>query len=536
MPRALAVASIGVALALGAHCRPATGIRVRTYSEVPCASGGRVALVVAHDPSGLASGAVSALSTTCAAAAPPFAPENDVGSVFIAPSGSNDAPIAFALLQRLDKEPPESCLDPAQAKSCIVARRQLGFSPHDEIDLAVELRLSCLGVECPAGQTCRGGECVGARVPAGCSGCTESALGASSAPHCGDARGLEDGAPWPMAGYCSTRASRSSRNGPQTGSVRWTFATNGIASTSPAVAADGTVYVGANDHAIHAVDRDGHEKWNVVVGSNLNRTGFVVGPDGVVYFGSADTNMYAYSASGARLWAQPLNVDVANTVAVGGDGTLYVVGYPSPTSLIAVAASDGHVIWQKPNDFGSGGVAIGQDGTLYVGAATAQLYALAPSDGHLLWSGRTSQPPTTPAVADDGTVYVADGKQIYAFDGAGAQKWTVPIDGNVDGIGIAADGTVYAAVQSGKLLAVTPAGVVRWTFQNPAGFVKAPAVGADGAVYLGGVDGGVYAVAPDGSLLWKVQTGDAVDSQPAIGADGTLYIASNDRKLYAIGP
>ena len=49
----------------------------------------------------------------------------------------------------------------------------------------------------------------------------------------------------------------------QDGSLRWAFPTgNDISLTSPALAADGTVYVGSLDGNLYAVNGDGTLKWN----------------------------------------------------------------------------------------------------------------------------------------------------------------------------------------------------------------------------------------------------------------------------------
>ena len=82
---------------------------------------------------------------------------------------------------------------------------------------------------------------------------------------------------------------------------------------------------------------------------------------------------------------------------------------------------------------------------------------------------------------------------------------------------IAPDGTIYQATFSGKLLAVTPAGKLKWMFQTGSEIRSSPAIGNDGTIYFGSRDGKCYAVTLEGSLQWTFQTGAWVDSSPALG-------------------
>ncbi len=526
-----------VFVSLGAvRCRAPTTIRVATLSEVDCAKRARVAIVVAHDVPSLQGAVPSAFSTTCASSS---AGENDTGDVILTPASGEDGAVALAVMTRPDGESPESCLDATQGGQCIIARRQLRFAPHVGLDVPIELRLSCLGVTCPASQTCRKGECVGSTLAPSCTTCGEGDLTLSSAPACGDTGGLQAGAPWPMAGFCPTRSGRSGRLGPQTGTVRWKFKTGGIASMSPAVSANGTVFIGGNDRQLHAVSPTGAEVWHASLPSNINDTGVVIAPDGSVAVGCADTKVYAFTADGKPKWSTSVEVDVAWTPVAGGDGTIFVAGLPKtpPAPLFALRA-DGTVKWRNGGPFGVSAVAIGLDGSLLVGGADSAVHALDPTDGSQRWSSPTAGVPVTPSIGNDGTVYAVDMQNAYAFDPkTGARRWSSPVGASGPGVALAPDDTVYVAQRDGKLVAIRSDGTRRWVFDSGTAFRQPPTVGGDGTAYLGGDDGAVYAVSADGVLLWKVQAGtDGINSQLAIGGDATLYVLSNDSFLYAIGP
>lgn len=533
------VAGSIIVLASTLQCRGATDARITAYSEIDCARNARVALVVAGDAASLRGVAPAAFSTKCAPAPAPFAGQNDTGTVVIAPSSNKDASFTIALMTRPDGESPESCIDPNEAPRCIIARRQLRYTPHEETSLAVELRLSCLGVVCPQEQTCRKGACVDARVPSSCADCAEDSLAPSTLPACGDMRGLQAGAPWPMPGFCPTRPGRSGRNGPRSPNIRWTFDTGGIAQMSPTVAADGTIYVGSNARTAFAVDPNGREKWRAPVASNINGSGFVIGADGTVYVGVGDGSIYAFDTNGARKWATPVGGDVALTPVAGGDGTIFVSGLAqrAPEPLVALGPSDGSIKWTSAPTFGFSAVAIGTDGTLFTGGSDAMLHALRSNDGSAVWTAPTAKRPGGTAVGDDGTVYAVDGQSLYAFTPKGEKAWELPLGADSSGVSLAADGTIYVAdTGQRKLHAVAPDGKLRWTFEEGGPWPRPGVVGGDGTLYIGDVDGRLHAISPEGRVEWTATLGGALYSQPALGADGTLYIVSTDGNLYAIGP
>jgi hypothetical protein len=161
------------------RCASPTAIRVNVYSEVTCDKHSDVALVGGGSLGELASKAPASTSTTCHDAAGVAA----LGDVVLTPSGDKSGEIAFAVMTRPDGESAESCADPANAAKCIVARRQLHFSPHDVLDVRVDLRLSCLGVVCPGDQTCVKGACTSAQLLSDCrTTCDESSLATVTLP------------------------------------------------------------------------------------------------------------------------------------------------------------------------------------------------------------------------------------------------------------------------------------------------------------------------------------------------------------------
>jgi hypothetical protein len=58
---------------------------------------------------------------------------------------------------------------------------------------------------------------------------------------------------WPMFRRDSSRQGRSPFVGAQAGVKRWEFATGDVVDSSPAIGADGTVYVGSADFKVYAI-------------------------------------------------------------------------------------------------------------------------------------------------------------------------------------------------------------------------------------------------------------------------------------------
>jgi outer membrane protein assembly factor BamB len=54
--------------------------------------------------------------------------------------------------------------------------------------------------------------------------------------------------------------------------------------------ANGTIYVGSDDHSLYALNSDGSEKWSFLTGKVLAFCSPTVAKDGTIYVGSEDGN------------------------------------------------------------------------------------------------------------------------------------------------------------------------------------------------------------------------------------------------------
>ena len=152
------------------------------------------------------------------------------------------------------------------------------------------------------------------------------------------------------------------------------------------------------------------------------------------------------------------------------------------------------------------------------------------------------------------------GTSRVAGPATGHVRWIRDLGANVTpGPVVGADGTIYAATNSGVLHALDPTtGLDRWTFdgvrvrdghlvrrvqgmgRHPAGpssigIWTSPAIDRDGNLYFGTRPGHIYGFAADGRRILDINAHATVDSYPAIAADGTLLIGATNGTLYAIG-
>ena len=262
------------------------------------------------------------------------------------------------------------------------------------------------------------------------------------------------------------------------GILRWTFGTDDAVYSSAAVDTDGNVYFGSTDGIFYALAADGSERWQFATkGPGRVPTGAVfaspaIGADGTVYVGGLyDPNLYALnSVDGSIKWTcrfEPRSDDGASrgwpfaAPVIGRDGTIYqTLLYDS--RLYAIDPNDGTVLWATD--------------LLDVPQIdpTAEDFN-ADADG---WS--------EPALAPDGTIYVSlDDPYLRAVNPDGTIKWVTKL-GDLGAFTLTVDarGWVYAACDDGYVYLVDPDGlqVGRWT---TSGWPVYPVLAADGTVLIG---------------------------------------------------
>jgi outer membrane protein assembly factor BamB len=242
--------------------------------------------------------------------------------------------------------------------------------------------------------------------------------------------------------------------------------------------------------------------------------------DGMVYVGSTVGELYAYAVGCASfggtctpLWTGTVGYMRGLSPAVA-DGVVYVPGDDFKVSAFAVGCASGGgtclPLWTGTTGDSATSSPVVADGVVYVGGGNGKLYAFAVgcnSGGGTcspLWTATTGGwMMSSPAVAN-GVVYVRTDK-LYAYavgcashGGTCKPLWTASTGGG-NSSPVVSNGIVYAASQDGKLYAFA----------------------------VGCASGGGTC-----KPLWTGATGDWIGSSPAV-ANGVVYVVSSDGHLYA---
>lgn len=376
---------------------------------------------------------------------------------------------------------------------------------------------------------------------------------------CGDARGLEPNAPWPLRGGCPKRAGLAASLGPQNATLAWTVALP-AGESSVAIAADRLLWVGTTSGHVLAMSSSGVVQWALATGGPV-RSSPARSASGITIVGGGDGALYGVDRGGgggadagddggdagddggdagpsfrpAKQVFRRALAPLASSPALGSDGTIYVT--TTDGKLLALAADGSAVKWTATtNDTLGSSPALALDGTIYVGSSDRRLYAFTP-DGATKWSVDTGAAILgSPVVGGDEVVYVgsSDG-QLRAVEPGGTVRWSYAAGGPITGAPAVRGGVVYVGSDDKKLHAVsTIDGKRKWTYET-LGEVATPAIATDGTVYVGSTDGRLYAVTPTGLLFWAVNVRGKIRSAPAMGDDGRIYVTS-DTGVHAIGP
>jgi outer membrane protein assembly factor BamB len=238
---------------------------------------------------------------------------------------------------------------------------------------------------------------------------------------------------------------------------------------NPAVA-DGTVYFGAYDDNVYALDlEDGRPLWAVATDGPV--IGGIALGGGIVYVGSDDGNLYALDLetgdekgrclTGDGIWATPLVAD----------GTVYVASLDDKLYAFDAASlsrGDCQPRWEPFEAEGgliSTPVLAGD--TILVGGIDRRLYAVDAATGQEKWSFKADNWFWTRPLVADGVVYAGSvDSNVYALDlAAGEPKWDVPFEAEapIRAAPIILDSVLIVADRNGNLYGLDPAtGNRRW--------------------------------------------------------------------------
>jgi outer membrane protein assembly factor BamB len=358
--------------------------------------------------------------------------------------------------------------------------------------------------------------------------------------------------------------------------------------SSPAIATDGTIYIGSGNGALYAINPDGTLKWKYETGGALPASP-AIGSDGTVYIGSMDRQFYAINPDGTLKWIFPTETNFTSSAAIGADGTIYAAG-THQDKIIFPCVSDSSCFITTPQACG-GALPPCPTGQICADTACAipTGQACSPSDPCPVGQTCVSGQPVPFTVTTRLGI-------LFAINPNGTEKWQYMVNksgfSDIPGLSgfvhsspaVASDGTIYigtlgdvpfdrsdfcdktsdypasdahpAYPVNGHLYAINPNGTLKWDFKTLGAVFSSPAIGSDGTVYVGSertrklygmnnsilvdqnpsTEGFVYAINQNGTIKWFVDLLGDVDSSPAIGSDGTVYVGADNFHVYALNP
>ena len=145
-------------------------------------------------------------------------------------------------------------------------------------------------------------------------------------------------------------------------------------SLAPVLDSEGTAYLPCGTpRSLSAVLSDGTNKWQLPSSQNI-QTPPVVGPDGEVYAAyityvytwlTVHQYLAAIAPDGSLSWTLAIGETNQASLALSSDGVLFAT---AGTTLFALSADDGQILWQMPSPNGQvfGAPVLDYDGTLYL--------------------------------------------------------------------------------------------------------------------------------------------------------------------------
>src|SRR5882757_9572657 len=82
------------------------------------------------------------------------------------------------------------------------------------------------------------------------------------------------------------------------GTLKWAAFTGATNASSPAIAADGTIYLGSDNGNLYAFSSSGSNVWTFPTGGTIFSSP-AIGTNGAVYVGSEDSKIYALNGTGS---------------------------------------------------------------------------------------------------------------------------------------------------------------------------------------------------------------------------------------------
>jgi outer membrane protein assembly factor BamB len=111
------------------------------------------------------------------------------------------------------------------------------------------------------------------------------------------------------------------------GTLQWMVKTGWIGGCCPAIADDGTIYIGDQQyHRIYAVNPNGSIKWYYQAQDDILSSP-IIDNNGIIYCGSYDKYLYAFNPDGTLKWKFLTYGGIESSPAIDDNGIIYIGSY-----------------------------------------------------------------------------------------------------------------------------------------------------------------------------------------------------------------
>ena len=289
----------------------------------------------------------------------------------------------------------------------------------------------------------------------------------------------------------------------QTGKKKWTYQANTHIKASPAVS-NGVVYFGDGDGIFHAVDISTHKmKWQFPTDGEIISSANIVGDR--VLFGSYDGFLYCLNReNGERLWKLETEGYVHGTPGVWtqttgepSDTANYVILTGCDSYLRIIDMDDGTQTQQVDLGAYVGASPAVSENRVYCGTYGTEILAVALDTGEITWRYRhpKRQFPffASAAITENRVIIGGRDKMVHALSlDTGEPVWNYTAKSSIESSAVIVGTRVFVGTTRGLFIALDiTTGELIWEFPTGSSIVASPSV-SDGRIYIGTEDGILY--------------------------------------------
>ena len=250
---------------------------------------------------------------------------------------------------------------------------------------------------------------------------------------------------------------------PESGSKIWEYETNSYVIASPAIGADGKIYVGSKDSIFYAFESNGSVAWEYFAGEPITSSA-ALGQDGTIYFGDENGTLHAVNPDGSGKWTYMVdtvtdtNKSILSSPALDLSGNIYFGSGNGNCYSITDNGESASLNWSFPAfDRVDASPVLGINDEVFFVSRDGYLRSLSTLTGNLNWDAFVGDVfYSSPVVDENGRAYVigytgGGENHLFAFEPDGTRAWDTnetdcpfQIGGLVDSsLALSAEGKLY---------------------------------------------------------------------------------------------